>query len=219
MNISGDWRAQIHQMINRANVNLQRLSFRKWDFIVSLLDDYNEAAAEAMGSLKADRGGYPTIEFRKTKVYHKEWEKLSVWTVAVKNGMTEDPGDGMRGDILAGYWNRYASTTPIWDNTGEARKSLKTNWKRGTAGIFEGPTLEYAKLVEYGGESNFDTNYGRSHNFKNRIGTTSATVPARPLFEALNIAFENYIRSQLSNKKSQLYKEIVKEVKAKGLWE
>lgn len=203
--LGGGWRGQLLDQVKKANATVFQLaSSKQWDFIISLLDDYNEAAAEAMGSISA-RGGYPTIEFRSTKVHEAEWKKLSRWTVAFKNGVDTQAlmsaDNEYRQQVLNDAWSEHASSTPIWAYEGGAEASLEANYRKGQAGIM-GPAYGYASVIEEGGQGS----WGKKE------------IPARPLFSALNTAFENHIRQQLSNKKSVLYKEIQREFMARGNW-
>lgn len=206
VSLDNDWRRLVRGAVERADVTIRDLARQKeWKFIIRLLDDYNRAAAVAMGSVMA-KGGYPTIDFRGVSVHDKEWKKLSHWTVAFKNGIDTEElmhDDGMRGNILGSTWDFYADSTPIWKHEGGAKESLDANYRKGIAGIIGGAAQEYAETVENGGSSDWPN---------------AKPVPARPLFSALNEAFYQYVSEQLHDSKSALYTEIKNELKAAGKW-
>jgi hypothetical protein len=203
LSLSNDWRYQLKGQMQRVNASMRQLSngAHKFPFIAALLDDYNKAAAVAMGSVSA-RGGYPLIDFHGFDGDPDRWKALSPWTVAFKVGVDIDPdGGGMTQEALKSVWDGYADSTYIWQYEGGAQAALTTNPQRGVAGILGGEALSYAKKVEEGGE----WDYGK--------------VPARPLFAALNRAFREYLHEQLSNRYSPLYLEIQREVRKAGLWQ
>lgn len=203
--LDNDWRRLVRGAVERADVTIKDLSRqKKWNFIISLLDDYNRAAATAMGSVSA-RGGYPVIDFRGVSVNDVNWKKLSHWTVAFKNGIdTEDLiHDDMRGIILGAAWDSYADSTPIWEFEGGAEAALDANYRKGIAGIIGGNAQEYAEIVEGGGASSWPN---------------AKPVPARPLFSALNEAFYQYVSEQLHDTRSVLYIQIRDELRAAGKW-
>jgi len=206
VSLDADWRRMVRGVVQRADVTVRDLSRQKtWHFIISLLDDYNRAAAVAMGSVSA-KGGYPTIDFRGVSVRDTEWKKLSYWTVAFKNGFDTEElmhDDGMRGVILGATWDTYADSTPIWQHTGNAEGALEANYRKGIAGILGGPEQKYAELVENGGPGSWPK---------------AKPVPARPLFSALNEAFYQYVSEELHDKQSVLFKEVKNELIAAGKW-
>lgn len=194
------WRKDILTHIKRADTTLRSLAAgKKWDFIINLLDEYNETVAKAMGSLSA-RGGYPYIEFR-GHTAEGYWPALSPFTIAYKNG--HDLFGAEQEDIKNVY-DAYADSTHIWSYTNHAEQSLTINIRQGRAGLF-GDAAEYAQVVEEGGEGSWQTKSG------------PARIPSRPLFSVVNALFYEYISDQIS-KRGPLYYEIRRELLKAGNW-
>jgi hypothetical protein len=195
--VSLDWQGEIFSGVKRYAGRLSDITSEQvgWELIEALLERYVEVAQKAMGSVSA-RGGYPHIDFEGATP--ERWKALSIFTVAKKNGINTArlfayTPHGQ--EILKSAWDSFVDSTNIWEYTGSAKENLTVNADGSVT------TNAYVERVEKGG-----------------TGSWGKQVPARPLFAVLNEAFLQWLKKELRNKKSDLYRHIRRDLKKKGLW-
>ncbi len=197
--VTDSWKAQLAEKLNTIHKKLDEVPSKTWKFTAELMNAYKESVAAAMGSVGI-RGGVPHMEIKGYKDDSVQWASLSPYTVAKKAGVgLPKQGGYLSQDELQEIWDKNAESMKIWYHTGKAQSSIiALNDK---VVINDSYVAAYIKKVDQGADT---SDYG-------------GPIPARPLFKAMGILFHTYVKTELANKQSKLYKEIVSEITKEGL--
>lgn len=174
----------------------------KWQ--LELLNKYAQVVKFAMGSVSMGsegvpaRGGYPIINFNGSGGQAKYWKNLHPLTVQQRARKAY----GFKGTASEAY-DEHKWDFKIWNDTGETERAVMVHKVLPFAGITDSRVLGKANTNETGGPST--------------IRGKVVEVPARPLFLVANHLLIAYFKSQVSNKESDLFQNIIGEFTRKTL--
>lgn len=126
---------------NKLNKVLAQIPNYKFKWKISLLEDYANEVASAMGSVSA-RGGYPTINFDGVSGNVK-WNALRPYTIRKK---LEDRGIEVKAGVGKDFYSTYGVQTSIWLDTRESQ--LSVTYTDSFAGIRNSAVVNKLEEVE-----------------------------------------------------------------------